>query len=64
MRLCFVHGSRAVTGPAGSDRPLNPANAAFGPFPHLRASELECLLTLESDVDYLTGDEDQGTKLD
>ena len=63
MRLCVVHGSRALTVPAGS-RPLNPGNAAFGLLLHPPDAELECLLTLESDVDYLNGDEEQGTELD
>ena len=42
--------------------PEIPGNAAFGPLPHPRAVELERLLSLESDVDDLNGDDEQGTE--
>lgn len=34
-----------------------PGTAAFGPLPHPRAAELERLLSLDSDVDDLNGDD-------
>ena len=37
--------------------PKLPATAAFGPLPHPRAAELERLLSLDSDVDDLNGDD-------
>ena len=42
--------------------PEIPSNAVFGPLPHPHAAELERLLSLESDVDDLNGDDEQGTE--